>query len=265
MENYIVTLKYPGKIELPENPEQAFSDAQNIILAFFNQFTIITVSELQVSERTTPADYSADLYEQCTVLEVKIRLTEQELLDEAAIFKRIFQDLTNGKFIVERIDEHSEGDIVQSLLTFSEKERFHHYLVNFKVEGQLENLATQKDEDIITEVLMLLQAGDVALLAYEVTHDLEIDNHCDSDSSKITENHTIFEIRLVINEFNVDFNDIETLYYYVLSQLTHCESAVTYKYNCGYEPYIKSVVGIDIHCNIQSLEFDDVEDLFEGF
>ena len=110
---------------------------------------------------------------------------------------------------------------------------------------------------------MLLQSGDVQLLNYEITHELEIDNHCDSDDTDITENHTIFEIRLVVNEFNVDFHDLETFYYYVLGQLSHCESAIAYKYVCGEEPHIKTVIGIDIHCHIQTVEFDDIDDLFE--
>lgn len=267
MENYIVTLKYHGRVDFPGDPEQAMVEAQGILLPLIKQheFKLLAITELQISERSTHSDYSSDLFEQCCVLEVKIRLSEEELSNETSIYDRIIYEAESGKFIVERIDENPGDDVQQSLVTIAEKDRYHHYLVNFKVEGQLENLTSDKDEEIITEILMLLQAGDVALLAYEVTHDLEIDNQCETDPDTITENHTIFEIRLVINEFNVDFNDIETLYYYVLGQLSHCESAVTYKYSCGDAPNIKTVIGVDIHCSVQSLAFDDIEDLFEEF
>ncbi|ALM50323.1 hypothetical protein AMR72_16385 [Flavobacterium psychrophilum] len=290
MEKYIVAFKYNGLLSLSEDEEQAVIEAPITLLPMLQQgdFEFLSINHLFPSERTEHSYYDPTGSRTWTIVEVKLLLTDEEANDTEALLQKVTDDLMQQKLILERIDEELLSDeileqahliageqeelledtevedidtISQTIITFSHRDRNRRYLVQLKYEGQLEAVEQNASDDhIIKELTMHMQSGDtVALVTYELTHADEIDNHSDQDGSN--ENATYFEIRLLVNEFAVDLHDLESVYYYIIGQLSHCNAEITHKYYCGEAPLLKTVIGIDLHCDFQSIEFDDSDDL----
>lgn len=127
-------------------------------------------------------------------------------------------------------------------------------MVTFKYESQL-NTRMAKDYtngELVKEIVELLRGGGVEMCGYEQIHGEEIDNPCDTDEP-VTENHTVMEVRLEINESPdeeeaIDWHDGgDSLFYYVLEALEEGEPEIMYFYTSGEEPMQKSVIGIEIH------------------
>lgn len=290
MEKYIVAFKYNGKLSLSEDEEQAVIEAPITLLPMLQQgaFEFLSINHLFPSERSQHTDYDPTGSRTWTIVEVKLLLTDEEAKDTGALLQKVTDDLMQQKLILERIDEELLSDeileqahltsgeqeellednevedidtISQTIITFSHRDRNRRYLVELKYNDQLESVAQKASDDhIIKELVMLMQGGDaIELGTHELTHDDEIDNHFDEDGSE--DNTTLFHIRLMINEFVVDLNDSEALYYYILAQLSHCQAEITFRYSAGERPTLKTVIGIDLHCDFQSLDLDDSDDL----
>jgi len=128
------------------------------------------------------------------------------------------------------------------------------YLVTFKYEGQLNTLGTHhhNNPEIIKEIIALLRSGGVAMTNWEITHMEELDNPTDLDET-ILENHTLFEIRLEVDDREgtdeaIDWHDGgDDLFHYVLDALELGEPEITYFYSCGEAPMQKTLLGVDIH------------------
>jgi len=262
MDNILVVMKYWGSINFPDDPDRALIEAPALLLPLLKtgQFELLTAAPWYAWEQTHHADYDDDVFDKRCILEVKMGLQSHELAEPDAIIRHIIAGVEQGKYLVERIDENQGPDVLQSIVTLSEASKTRPYLVEFKVPRQLESLgANAPDADIIKEILMLLQGGDVEIVDYNPTHEEEFDNHC--DDSEVSENHTIFEIRLKLNEFNVDMNDPESVYYRVIDLLSLCDASITYNYNCGDAPLQKTVIGIDVRCTNKMARMDDYDDL----
>lgn len=292
MEKYIVAFKHAGKIALPEDEEEAAVQAPIILLPMLqnNDFEFYSIKHIFPSERTEQMDYDPTAQQTYTIVEVKLMLSDAEAEASDRLLQKVTDDLAAQNLILERIDEEllsdpmfaeaelSAGEKIelaedeefdeeeatsQTIITFSHRDRNRRYLVELKYDGQLEAVEQKaSDGHIIHELIMLMQSGDaVEFVSHELTHDEEIDNHCDEDGSE--ENKTVFHIRLTINEFVLDLHDPEAIYYYVLGQLAHCKPEITHRYPCGEPPLVKTVIAIDLHCSMQFLDSGDIEDLHQ--
>lgn len=295
MDKYIVAFKHNGKIALPDDEEAAAIQAPITLLPMLQEgaFEFYSIKHIFPSERTIQFDYDPTASETYTIVEVKMMLTDDEAENTEALLKKVADDLAAQHLLLERIDEElysdpmfaeaklsteekielAEGEEVdedtatsQTIITFSHRDRNRHYLVELKYNGQLEAVEQKaSDGHIIHELVMMMQADAdaqdaIQLVSYELTHDEEIDNHCDEGDSN--ENKTEFHIRLQVNEFVLDLHDPEAVYYYVLGQLVNCQPEITFRYPCGEPPLQKTVIGIDLHCSMETLSSGIIEDLF---
>lgn len=137
-------------------------------------------------------------------------------------------------------------------------------LVTLKYHEPLEVVPERQDPEhklLLQRVIELMNAGVIQLGGYERIHAGEIDNHCDTDTA--TDNETVIEVRLIVNEFSTDLNDGgEELYEYVLDDLELCIPNITYAYTCGEAPLQKTVIGIDVkyapNPNVQYTDPDEI-------
>jgi hypothetical protein len=261
MANYIVILKYSGKLDFPQNQQQAKAEIQQLLLprVMHNEFELQRIEPWTVS--TEPAgSYTAE--GDCVILEIKLRLGDNEVRSRDKILERITTRLQRGNFFSERIAIKQDQEHFQSLITFSELNRHHRYLVNFHYPDTLEAIAGGGDDTaIVKEVQMLMHCGEMALGDYAVIREEGHEQRC--DTKEIKNNETTVEVNVMINEFNIDFQDSDSVYHYVLGEVDACGCQLSYRYDCKSAEHVATHIGLTVYCSYKALELDDYQDLIQ--
>ena len=261
MANYLVILKYAGRMVLPENPDQAKAEIQQLLLPHImhNEFEMLRVTPWAISDQPT---YSYSTEGDFVLLEVKLKLSDNEVNYPDTIREKITNRLQRGHFYNERIvTEHKDGHI-RGLITFSELHRHHRYRVNFHYPQALEAVAGGDDDTaVVKEIQMLMQSGEMALGDYSLSTGDSSSQNCQGE--EVSSNQTVVEVNVMINEFNIDFQDSDSIYYYVLGEVDACGCQLSYRYTCEEQGSVATHIGLNVHCSYQSLELDDYQDLIQ--
>lgn len=261
MAHYLVILKYPGKMDFPQNQQQAKAEIQQLLLprVMHNEFEMLKVEPWTVSTELAET-YTVE--GDCVILEVKLRLEDHEVRSPDKILQRITARLQRGHFFSERIATRQEDGHAQMLVTFSELSRHQRYIVNFHYQDTLEAIAGGGDDTaIVKEIQMLMQCGEMALGDYAVAREQEQEQRC--GTQEIKSNETIVEVNVMINEFNIDFQDSDSIYYYVLGEVDACGCQLGYRYDCRGTTHIATHIGLTVYCSYKALELDDYQDLIQ--
>jgi hypothetical protein len=177
--------------------------------------------------------------------------------------QKIAQRMQRAHFHIERLETSHDG-FVRSVITLSELQRHRRYIVHFHYPLIPESVSADgADKDIVNEICMLLQCGEMALGTYRLfdTDAAESGHQC--GANEIRANQTIVEVNVMVNEFNIDFEDSESIYYYVLGQIEACGCRLSYKYNCVNGEDIETHIGVEVYCAYSALERDDYDDLIQ--
>lgn len=261
MANYLVLLKYPGSIPFPADVEKARAEAQQMLLPHImhDEFELMRIEPWFASQEASAGYKTA---EQCVVLEVKMSLTDAQLLSPDKILQKIKARLQRGHFCNERIVAAQDHGRAYTIITLSELSRHQRYTVTFHYQDRLETLNSNSEDDaIVKEIQMLMQCGEMALGDYMPARSAETEKDCRGHEVGCSE--TIVEMNVMINEFNIDFQDSDSIYYYVLGELDSCGCQLGYKYDCSMDNMTATHIGINVHCSYQALEIDDYEDLLQ--
>jgi hypothetical protein len=261
MANYLVLLKYPGSIPFPADREKARAETQQLLLphVMHNEFELMRIEPWSASQQPSAAYKTG---ERCVVLEIKMSLTEAQLQSPDKILGKIKARLQRGHFCNERITTAQDHGREYSIITLSELNRHQRYVVSFHYQGALETRNGSSDDDaIVKEIQMLMQCGEMALGDYMPARSEGIDKDC--RGHEVDRSETIVEVNVMINEFNIDFQDSDSIYYYVLGELDSCGCKLAYSYECSGEHKTATHIGLNVYCSYQALEIDDYEDLLQ--
>ncbi|MDV6167109.1 hypothetical protein R1T16_01645 [Flavobacterium sp. DG1-102-2] len=263
MANYLVILYRAGKIDFSLSQDQAMIEAHEKLVPHLqhNEFEFISVEPWTASDSASAAIHHP-FGEESVILKIKIKLNDLELQSTEAIMNKIKARMLRGHFYLEEISNAVHGS-EQLIFIFSELQRHHRYTVAFHYMGALESIEKGASEDeIIKEIQMLLQAGEMALGHYDIA-DIEDLSGTPCEEIEISGNETIIKVHVMINEFNIDFDDSESIYYYVLGELDGCGCRLRYKYTCEGSKGNATFIGVSVHCSYQPLAIDDYDDLIQ--
>lgn len=256
-ENYIVAFKYRGILPIPEDWDQAVAGIHSVMLPKLQlgEYEFFSIRRLFPSDRSELEQYKEEEYGPTSILEVKLALKGVSKLDNAAITCVVLDGLMKGQYLVERIDENLVTGPPQSIITISQRKRNRRWLTTLSHRGELKNL--QQPAEMLRH---LIAAGEVTIVGTELSQRVEYcQPYVNADDG---EGYTIFEVRLLINEFNVNFADTTSVLDYIAGQLEYCDTETAYQYRCGEREQI-AVIGIEVYCHYQAIEFDDYDDLIQ--
>ena len=125
MDNYTMTFKYDGDLDLPNDPDGIAKNVPALVLAKMesHEFELIDFNLTQNYSDDKAKDYIKDPYMHRSVLEIKLDLSMEDLTSREAIFDRCLEALREDRLCLTSAfeNEDKQKGMLQSLINFSAK------------------------------------------------------------------------------------------------------------------------------------------------